>query len=111
MRNSSRPRCQVWGSSQTGSSSRQTIGSYTRDSRGLRPCSLLQPQRRSSRFRRPYGKLCCRNDRVAPLSAALLHLSKRRTEIAGHVETAAQPGIAEARGELDASAAKDEEGH
>lgn len=30
------------------------------------------------------------------------------TEIAGHVETAAQPGIAEARGELDATADKDE---
>jgi len=38
----------------------------------------------------------------------LLHLSKRGTEIAGHVETAAQPGIAEAQGELDATAAKDD---
>jgi hypothetical protein len=38
----------------------------------------------------------------------LLVLSKSGTEIAGHVETAAQPGIAEARGELDATTAKDE---
>jgi hypothetical protein len=42
-------------------------------------------------------------------SVGRLHLSKRGTEIAGHVETAAQPGIAEARGEFDATAAKDED--
>ena len=41
-------------------------------------------------------------------SGRWLLVSKRGTEIAGHVETAAQPGIAEARGELDATAAKDE---
>jgi hypothetical protein len=38
-----------------------------------------------------------------------LHLSKRGTEMAGHVKTAAQPGIAEARGEFDATAAKDDQ--
>ena len=40
--------------------------------------------------------------------SALPPMSKRGTQIAGHVETAAQPGIAEARGEFDATAAKDE---
>jgi hypothetical protein len=39
---------------------------------------------------------------------ALLHLSNRSTEIAGDVETAAQPGIGEARGDLDVTAAKDD---
>jgi len=50
---------------------------------------------------------------LGPAKTALTSRSaghdKRGTEIAGHVETAAQPGIAEARAELDATAAKDED--